>query len=84
MQTIELTRRDLLKTGGALVVSFAFGAVPRRAAAQTAASTASTDRPLDAGEVDGLIVIHADGSVTLYTSKVVPETSPVGGAPLVR
>ena len=70
MQTIELTRRDLLKAGGALVVSFAFGVVPRRAAAQTGASTASTDRPLDAGEVDGLIVIHADGSVTLYTSKV--------------
>ena len=70
MQTIELTRRDLLKAGGALVVSFAFGVVPRRAAAQAGASTASTDRPLDAGEVDGLIVIHADGSVTLYTSKV--------------
>ena len=70
MQMIELTRRDLLKAGGALVVSFAFGVVPRRAAAQAGAPGAATDRPLDAGEVDGLLAIHADGSVTLYTSKV--------------
>jgi CO/xanthine dehydrogenase Mo-binding subunit len=69
MQTIELTRRDLLKAGGALVVSFAFGMVPRRAGAQTGAA-AGSDRPLDAGEVDGLLAIHPDGSVTLYTSKV--------------
>ena len=70
MQTIELTRRDLLKAGGALVVSFAFGMVPRRAGAQAGAAASGTDRPLDAGEVDGLLAIHADGSVTLYTSKV--------------
>jgi len=70
MQTIELTRRDLLKAGGALVVSFAFGGVPRRAAAQAGAPGGAADRPLDAGEVDGLLAIHADGSVTIYTSKV--------------
>src|SRR5258705_12300016 len=48
MQMIELTRRDLLKAGGALVVSFAFGVVPRRAAAQAGAPGAATDRPLPA------------------------------------
>ena len=69
MQTTDLTRRDLLKAGGAIVVSFAFAAMPRRAAAQ-AASAGPDGRPLDAGEVDGLLAIHADGSVTLYTSKV--------------
>ena len=31
---------------------------------------ATDARPLDPGEVDGLLAIHADGSVTLYTSKV--------------
>ena len=70
MQTTDLTRRDLLKAGGAIVVSFAFAAMPRRAAAQAGASAGAGPRPLDAGEVDGLLAIHADGSVTLYTSKV--------------
>jgi nicotinate dehydrogenase subunit B len=70
MQTIELTRRDLLRAGGALVVSFTFGLVPRRATAQTGAPGGAADRPLDASEVDGLLAIAADGSVTLYTSKV--------------
>jgi len=70
MQTTDLTRRDLLKAGGAIVVSFAFAAMPRRAAAQAGAPAGAAGRPLDAGEVDGLLAIHADGSVTLYTSKV--------------
>ena len=65
-----ISRRDLLKAGGALVVSFAFGVAPRRAAAQTAATSVTGNRPLDAGEVDGLLAIHADGSVTIFTSKV--------------
>ena len=69
-----MSRRDLLRTGGALVVSFAFAVGPRRSegqsAAQTPPSIRENARPLDAGEVDGLLAIHADGSVTLYTSKV--------------
>jgi len=60
---MQISRRDALKAGGALVVSFAFGTVPRNVFAQTG-------RPVDSGEVDGLLAIHADGSVTLYTSKV--------------
>ena len=70
----SISRRDLLKAGGALVVSFAFAVGPRRSegrgAAQTPASSGNNARPLDPGEVDGLLAIHADGSVTLYTSKV--------------
>ena len=65
--------RDLLKAGGAIVVSFAFAAV---AAARGRAgwcvrcgSGARTGRSMP-DEVDGLLAIHADGSVTLYTSKV--------------
>jgi CO/xanthine dehydrogenase Mo-binding subunit len=70
----SISRRDLLKAGGALVVSFAFAVGPRRSegrgAAQMPASSGNAARPLDPGEVDGLLAIHADGSVTLYTSKV--------------
>ncbi len=74
----SISRRDLLKAGGALVVSFAFAVGPRRSegrsgdqgAAQTPASSGNNARSLDPGEVDGLLAIHADGSVTLYTSKV--------------
>src|SRR6266850_8486828 len=75
MQTPNsIARRDLLKAGGALVVSFAFAVGPRRAATQTPGSSPAASspdaRPLNPGEVDGLLAIHADGSVTLYTSKV--------------
>jgi nicotinate dehydrogenase subunit B len=56
-----ISRRDLLKGGAALVVSFAL--VPKRAAAQNA-------KPLDPTEVDSFLAIHPDGSVTVYTGKV--------------
>jgi CO/xanthine dehydrogenase Mo-binding subunit len=65
-----VSRRDVLKAGGALLVSFAFGVVPRGGAAQSSGAPGAPARPLDATEVDGLLAIHADGSVTLYTSKV--------------
>jgi CO/xanthine dehydrogenase Mo-binding subunit len=67
MQTM-MTRRDILKAGGALIVSFAFPLSARDAFAQVPPGAAG--RPVDSGEVDGLLAIHADGSVTLYTSKV--------------
>ena len=70
MQTSDLiSRRDLLKAGGAIVVSFAFAVAPRRVTAQAGAQPGA-GRPVDPSEVDGLLAIHADGSVTLYTSKV--------------
>lgn len=66
----SISRRDLLKAGGALVVSFAFSVSPRRGAAQTPAAPGDTARVLDSSEVDAFLAIHADGSVTVYTSKV--------------
>jgi len=68
MATATLSRRDLLKTGGALVVSFALGA---RVQAQTATGTdAALGKPVDPTEVDSFLAVHADGSVTVYTGKV--------------
>ena len=60
----SLSRRGLLKmAGGALVVRFALG--------QTSTQTAGgLSKPLDPSEVDSFLAIHADGSVTIYTSKV--------------
>jgi nicotinate dehydrogenase subunit B len=68
METLtSISRRDLLKTGSGLIVSFAFG--PRRGAAQTGA-IADLGKPVDPKEVDSFLAIHADGSVTVYTGKV--------------
>lgn len=65
METItSLSRRGLLKmAGGAIVVRFALG----RSSGQT---NGVTSKPLDPSEVDSFLAIHADGSVTIYTSKV--------------
>ncbi len=60
-----ISRRSLLKAGGALVVSIA---VPLPAFGQSAA--AQPGRPLNPGEVDGFFAVHQDGSVTLYCGKV--------------
>jgi nicotinate dehydrogenase subunit B len=64
-----LSRRDLLKTGGALVVGFAFdAAVPPWMHAQTLSPPSG--KPIDPSEVDSFLAIHADGAVTVYTGKV--------------
>jgi nicotinate dehydrogenase subunit B len=56
----RLSRRGVLKmAGGALVVRFAFGQ-----------SSPDSSKPLDPTQVDSFLAIHADGSVTIYTSKV--------------
>src|SRR5947207_6056574 len=71
MITPILSRRDLLKTGGALVVGFAFdAALPRWTRAQTPAAGGSAGKPLDPSEVDSFLAIHPDGTVTLYSGKV--------------
>jgi CO/xanthine dehydrogenase Mo-binding subunit len=70
-----LTRRDLLRAGGAVVVSFAFDselsrsaeAFARRTGAQAAAVG---EKPLDPADVDSFLAFHADGTVTVYTGKV--------------
>jgi len=58
-----ISRRDLIKSGGALVVSFS---LRTRVLAQTTASV----KPVDPKEVDSFLAFHADGSVTVYTGKV--------------
>jgi nicotinate dehydrogenase subunit B len=72
METLNtVSRRDFLRAGGAVVVSFSLGAaLPNLAGAQSAAPTADLGKPLDPNEVDSFLAIHADGSVTLYTSRV--------------
>jgi nicotinate dehydrogenase subunit B len=62
-----ISRRDLLKSGSVLVVSFTFG-VERGLAQGTLAQTKG--KPVDPHEVDSFLAIHADGSVTVYTGKV--------------
>jgi CO/xanthine dehydrogenase Mo-binding subunit len=64
-----MNRRDLLKAGGALVVSFAFDSPLGRSAEAFALQT-SPEKPLDLSEVDSFLAFHADGTVTVYTSKV--------------
>src|SRR5262245_43124886 len=61
-----LSRRDLLKAGGAVIVSFTFGSIrPDHLWAQT-----PVGKPLDPMEVDSFIAIHADGTATVYSGKV--------------
>src|SRR5438046_3926934 len=47
--TTEFNRRDFLKTGGVLMVTFAIGAKPQAAGAAAAAKTVATD------QVDGFL-----------------------------
>ena len=58
------TRRDILRTAGAVIVGFRFGAPP------LAIAQAAPGKPLDPNEVDSFLAFAADGSVTVYTSKV--------------
>jgi nicotinate dehydrogenase subunit B len=57
--TVHLSRRELLKAAGALVVTF-----------RLRAQNAEPAKPLDNTEVDSFLAIHADGWVTVYTGKV--------------
>jgi len=68
--TPDLSRRTLLKAGGALIVSFSlYAAWP--ASAQTAATLkADLGKTVDSNEVDGFLAVHPDGSVTIYSGKV--------------
>ena len=66
-----LSRRDLLRTGGALVVSFMCDvALPHRSLAQASGTGADLGKPLDLKDVYSFLAVHANGSVTIYTSKV--------------
>ena len=61
--TIHTSRRDVLKGGGALVVSFSLAGAPREAIAQGA-------KPFTTTEVDSFLAIDAKGMVTVYSGKV--------------
>jgi CO/xanthine dehydrogenase Mo-binding subunit len=59
------SRRSFLKTGGALVVTFAFG--PPKFVTAAGAATAKT---VATDEVDAFLAIDAQGRVTVYSGKV--------------
>ena len=63
--SMQLSRRNLLKAGGALVISFA---LPLPTFAQRA--DPYSGKSLDVGEVDGFFAVNQDGSVTLFCGKV--------------
>src|SRR5215831_16304887 len=63
-----LTRRDILRTGGGLIVAFSMSS--RRGAAQTTAAAKLAGKPIDGTEVDTFLAIHPDGSATIFTGKV--------------
>jgi CO/xanthine dehydrogenase Mo-binding subunit len=62
-----MKRRDLLMTAGGLVVGFTLREAFPLLAQQPAGEVT---RILDPKEVDSALAIHADGSVTVFTSKV--------------
>jgi CO/xanthine dehydrogenase Mo-binding subunit len=65
MLTSTLPRREFLKAGGSLIVTFSFaGLLPRAASAADAVKTVALD------QVDGFLSIGADGAVTVYSGKV--------------
>jgi CO/xanthine dehydrogenase Mo-binding subunit len=66
-QHVRLTRRGMLKGGGALVVSFALLPASDEAVAQAAAAA---PKPLALTEVDSFLAIDARGRCTVYSGKV--------------
>jgi CO/xanthine dehydrogenase Mo-binding subunit len=65
----NLSRRDLLRSGGALVVSFAMGTIPRCVRGQQAPGAAAA-----AFDLDSFLAIDRNGRVTISTSHVDPGT----------
>ncbi|HZR01819.1 MAG TPA: molybdopterin cofactor-binding domain-containing protein [Burkholderiales bacterium] len=65
---VSAARRDFLKTGGALVVSFSLGAGTAGPAVGAGQATAPKTVALD--QVDGFLAIDAKGGVTVYSGKV--------------
>jgi CO/xanthine dehydrogenase Mo-binding subunit len=73
MKTHAFSRRDLLKSGGALVVSFALGRVSPAQTAAPQAGGRGGPRPAPM-KLDSFLAVHADGTVTISTSRVDPGT----------
>ena len=66
METSTISRRELLKGTGALVVSFSLFGPAARAFAQAAAAGGEPE----AASLDSWLAIAQDGTVTVFTSKV--------------
>src|SRR6266566_3919770 len=66
METSTISRRELLKGTGALVVSFSLFGPAARALAQAAAGGGEPE----ASSLDSWLAIAQDGTVTVFTSKV--------------
>src|SRR5215510_4827857 len=62
-----MNRRDFLRTSSVVMVTFTFGPPMSET---TSAQNTSVGKPVDPREVDSFLAIQADGSVTIYTSKV--------------
>jgi nicotinate dehydrogenase subunit B len=71
METVtSLSRRSILKSGGALIVSFTLGGLlPKHSMAQDGTPAGGRGAPA-APDVDSFLAIHTDGTVTIYTSRV--------------
>src|SRR5438445_12557888 len=73
-----VSRRDFLLTGGAVVVGFSLcSSLPKFVLAQAPSTSglpsdvaSNLGKPLDPHQVDSFLAFHADGSVTIYPSKV--------------
>ncbi len=62
----EITRREFIKSGGALIVGFSLSGPISEALGQAA----SGSKPVALDEVDSFLAIGQDGIVTVYTGKV--------------
>ena len=72
METLTaISRRDFFRAGGSVIVGFTLGAaLPALGVSQAPGAAAEPPKSVDPKEVDSFFTIHADGSVTLYTSRV--------------
>src|SRR5262252_5744060 len=64
--TSNLSRRDILRSSSALIISFAL----RRASATDDTEARFAGKPVDGTEVDSFLAIHPDGTATIFTGKV--------------
>jgi nicotinate dehydrogenase subunit B len=68
MSTAALSRRTLLKAGGAMVIGFG---LPGRSLAQVLpGADAALGKTVDTSQVDGFLAIHRDNTITIYSGKV--------------
>jgi CO/xanthine dehydrogenase Mo-binding subunit len=66
----ELSRRAIVKAGGAMLVGFSVGGAGLAGKAQAADSPFASNGPPDPSAVDSFLTIHADNTVSLRTGRV--------------